>query len=127
MTNVSFNFIDSNYHGRCRKDSENNIAEILAAHYAIEQAKRLNIRKLRIYTDCNHLVDAVSGNIEKWKANGWRSLYDLKPIQNRDDYEKLDSLMRSAQIEIKFKLLKAHSGNEHHNAADQLARIGASY
>lgn len=117
--------MNSNRSGRCRKDATNTIAEIQAAKYAIEQASGLNIRKLCIYTDCSALVDAVNGNIAKWKNNGWRSLYDQTPIQNRSDYEEIDRLLRSLPIDIKFTLLRGHSGNEHHNEADKLARKGA--
>lgn len=81
---------------------------------------------MRVYTDCNALVDAVNVHIAKWKANGWRSLYDGTPIQNRFDYEELDRLMRSLPIDVKFTLLQAHSGNQNHNEADKLARKGAS-
>lgn len=122
-----FNFFDSNFSGRCRQDSDNNTAEILAAKFAIQQAHRLGIRNLRVYTDCNNLFDAVNGNIERWRANGWRSLSGGQPIQNRRDYEELDGTIRIVPIDIQFKLLQAHSGNEHHNAADRLARQGASY
>jgi len=116
----------NNDSGRCRKDATNNTAEIHPAKFAIQQAKRLNIKKLRVYTDCNALFDAVNGNIAKWKANGWCSLYDWKPLPSRADYEDLDRVMQSVSIDIKFKLLQAHSGNQHHNEADRLARKGAS-
>lgn len=122
-----FNFLlNSNDSGRCRKDASNTIAEIQAAKYAIQQAHRMGIKKLRVYTDCNALFDAVNVHIAKWKANGWLSLYDRTPIQNRSDYEELDHLMRSLPIDVKFTLLKAHSGNQHPNEADKLARKGAS-
>lgn len=124
--NILFNFLNSNDSGRCPGGADNNVAEIHAAKFAIQQASRLYIRKLRVYTDCNNLYDAVNENIAKWKANGWRSLYNGQPLQSRADYEELDRIMRSVSIDIKFKLLNAHSGNQYHNEADHLARKGAS-
>lgn len=89
-------------------------ATIHAATFAIEQACQLMVPKLRIYTDCNHLFEAVNGNIESWRANGW-----LSQLFN---YEKLDNVMRSAPIDIEFELLDAHSADDHqYNEALRLA------
>lgn len=96
-------------------------ATIHAAAFAIQQAGKLNVPKLRIYTDCIHLFGAVNGHIEMWRANGWLSQNNGQPLQERADYEKLDRVMRSAPIDIEFELLDANSEDGHYNEASRLA------
>lgn len=118
--------INSNDFGPSRKDATNTIAEIQAATLAINQANRLNIRKLRVHTDLQVTVDAVNEFLQRWKANNWLSLWDGQPVANRREFEDLDKAIRqNPNLVIQFRHIPGHSGNEHHNAADHLARKGA--
>lgn len=119
-------FPNSNDFGPCKKRVTNAVAAtgaiditatIHAAKFAIQQAHKLNIPKLRIYTDCNNLFDAINGDIEMWKANGWLNPNNEQPLQNRADYEELDDVMRCVPIDIDFELLAAHSENDHQKEA----------
>lgn len=101
------------------------MAEIQAAIVAINQARELSIRKLRVNTDSEVLFLAATEYIKLWKRNNWRSLYDsTRHIKDRHSFEALDTAMQ-AQIDIKFKHVQGHSGNVSNNAADRLARAGA--
>lgn len=74
-------------------------ALIEAANYAIEEAARLEYKKLRVISSglSLHLVDWMP----QWKANGWCKLINLfnplarrEPIEHRDIIVKLDDLLR---------------------------------
>lgn len=117
---------NSNTRGQSRRGATNNIAEIQGAIVAIQQAARLNIKKLRVVTDSENVYKAVNENIPQWKRNGWRSLYDGQPIEDRSDWEALDYAIRSnPRMVVKFKHVPGHSGIQEHNEADRLAALGA--
>lgn len=123
---ISLFYFYSNVHGKSRKGATNTVAEIQAATYAINQAARLGKEKLAVYTDLEAVVDAVNENIQKWKSNNWRSLYNEQPIENRREFELLDEAIRkNSHMDIVFTHIPGHSGNVHHNEADHLARKGA--
>ncbi|XP_031625471.1 ribonuclease H1-like [Contarinia nasturtii] len=117
----------NNRKGQSPSNATNNVAEIQAATIAIKQAGQLGIRKLRVNTDSEVLYMAATQYIPKWKQNNWMSLYNIySPIKNRRNFEDLDIAMRSyPQMDIKFRHIPGHSGNQYHNAADRLARAGA--
>ncbi|XP_055303994.1 ribonuclease H1-like [Sitodiplosis mosellana] len=117
---------NNNQSGQSRGGATNNIAEIQGATVAIHQAARLGINKLRVITDSKNVYDAVTKHLPQWKTNGWRSLYDGQPIKNRSDYEALDSAIHSyPRMDVEFKHVAGHSGNQDHNKADRLAAVGA--
>lgn len=126
LLQMNYNFFYSNVAGASRRGATNNEAEIQSATIAIQNAARMRIHKLCVNTDSKNLYDALTENIPKWRVNGWRSLYDFEPIENREEYEKLDHVIRSnSHMKIKFKHLPGHSGNQDHNEADHLASAGA--
>lgn len=86
----------------------------------------MEIRKLRVHTDLQAIVEAVDENIQKWKANGWRSLWDGQPVANRREYEDLDRAIRqNPNLVIKIEYIPSNLRNPHHTEADHLARRGA--
>lgn len=97
-----------------QKDATETAAEIRSAIFAIKQAKRLRIRKIRINTDSEVLCNAVSDLIPKWKSNGWLNLCDgITPIENRRDFEELDEVIRAqTSMDIKFKFIPVQSKGE---------------
>lgn len=113
-------------YGPCKRKATNVSAEIHSVYRAIYTAGALGITKLRINTDSKVVIDAATQLIAKWKANNWASLHTGKPIIDRRYYEKLaTAIARNPQIQIDFRHVKAHSGNEMHNEADHLAKKGA--
>ncbi|MBL6706519.1 MAG: ribonuclease HI, partial [Planctomycetaceae bacterium] len=56
-----------------------------------------------------------------WKKNGWkrREGKQLKPIKNEDHWRQLDQLLATHQV--KFKVVKGHSGHPENERCDELA------
>lgn len=94
---------------------------------AIKVTDRTNMLRVRVNTDSNDLIEATAkdGNLEKWKRNGWRSLYNGQPIKNRAEWESLDIAMRNTRAQILFEMISDPSGSAFYKEADRLAKLGA--
>ncbi|XP_051880333.1 ribonuclease H1 [Pristis pectinata] len=101
----------------------NQRAEIVAACRAIEQAKELNIEKLVIFTDSMFTINGITKWIKSWKTNGWK-LSSGGAVINKEDFERLDKL--TSGINIEWMHVPGHAGFTGNEAADSLAKDGAS-
>lgn len=120
---IRFYFFDSNYSTKCTENCDKNTAEVVAVLFAMEQAKRLNIQKVRICTEYNHMIaDSVNAK-KRILAHFERSRRDVQPMENRREYKDFDDETPRGFV-VKTKAIRR--GNEHHNAASELARQGAS-
>ncbi|GCC30631.1 hypothetical protein chiPu_0009083 [Chiloscyllium punctatum] len=101
----------------------NQRAEIVAACRAIEQAKELNIEKLVIFTDSMFTINGITKWIKSWKCNGWK-LSTGGSVINKEDFERLDKL--TSGINVEWMHVPGHAGFSGNEAADSLAKEGAS-
>ncbi|XP_078397803.1 ribonuclease H1 isoform X2 [Cetorhinus maximus] len=101
----------------------NQRAEIIAACRAIEQAKELNVEKLVIFTDSMFTINGITKWIKSWKSNGWK-LSSGGSVINKEDFERLDKL--TSGINIEWMHVPGHAGFTGNEAADSLAKEGAS-
>ncbi|XP_055491233.1 ribonuclease H1 [Leucoraja erinacea] len=101
----------------------NQRAEIVAACRAIEQAKELDMEKLVIFTDSMFTINGITKWIKSWKIKGWR-LSTGGPVINKEDFERLDKLTSSFNVE--WIHVPGHAGFPGNEAADSLAKDGAS-
>ncbi|XP_048387391.1 ribonuclease H1 isoform X1 [Stegostoma tigrinum] len=101
----------------------NQRAEIVAACRAIEQAKEYNIEKLVIFTDSMFTINGITKWIKSWKCNGWR-LSTGESVIHKEDFERLDKL--TSDINIEWMHVPGHAGFPGNEAADSLAKDGAS-
>ncbi|XP_041044401.1 ribonuclease H1 [Carcharodon carcharias] len=101
----------------------NQRAEIIAACRAIEQAKELNIEKLVVFTDSMFTINGITKWIKSWKSNGWK-LSSGGSVINKEDFERLDKL--TSGINIEWMHVPGHAGFPGNEAADSLAKEGAS-
>ncbi|XP_059837969.1 ribonuclease H1 [Hypanus sabinus] len=101
----------------------NQRAEIVAACRAIEQAKELNIEKLVIFTDSMFTINGITKWIKSWKSNGWK-LSSGGSVINKQDFKRLDKL--TSGINIEWMHVPGHAGFTGNEAADSLAKDGAS-
>ncbi|XP_078069325.1 ribonuclease H1 [Mustelus asterias] len=101
----------------------NQRAEIVAACRAIEQAKELNIEKLIIFTDSMFTINGITKWIKSWKTNGWK-LSSGGSVINKQDFERLDKL--NSGINVEWMHVPGHAGFTGNEAADSLAKDGAS-
>jgi ribonuclease HI len=79
--------------------------------------------RARVHTDSQYVQLGISGWIQKWKRNGWRTA-DKKPVKNEDLWRRLDEL--AATHEIEWLWVRGHAGNEGNERADVLANLGVA-
>ncbi|KAG8200427.1 hypothetical protein JTE90_000510 [Oedothorax gibbosus] len=100
----------------------NNRAEIQAAVYALNQARQIGARKVKLYTDSQFLIHGITDWIHKWKKNGWK-LVTGEPVVNKEDFLELEAV--SQGIEVDWTYVKAHAKNRGNDEADRLAVDGS--
>lgn len=100
----------------------NNRAEIYAALRAIQQAKKVGVKKLIIKTDSSFLVNCQTNWVKKWKKNGWKTSTGAD-VTNRDELQELDK--EEQDFSVTYIHVPAHKGIEGNEAADKLAKAGA--
>lgn len=97
----------------------NNRMELMAAIVALETLTR--DCEVDLYTDSQYLRSGVTGWINNWKRNGWRTA-DRKPVKNVDLWQRLEAAL--ARHEIRWHWVRGHSGHDMNERADRLAREG---
>ncbi|KAM4043195.1 ribonuclease H1-like isoform 1-T1 [Anomaloglossus baeobatrachus] len=100
----------------------NQRAELQAARRAVEQARDNNITRLTLHTDSEYTVKGMTEWMPRWKENGWKT-YSGGDVANKAEFQKLDSLCDG--IDVNWKHVPGHRGNEGNEVADYLARSGA--
>ncbi|MDD9336750.1 MAG: ribonuclease HI [Wolbachia sp.] len=74
---------------------------------------------INLYTDSLYIKCGITGWINKWKVNGWKTS-NKKPVKNMELWKELDEI--ASQHEINWKWVKAHNGDRYNEEADSLAR-----
>ena len=97
----------------------NNRMELLAAIAALEALSRPCA--VDLHTDSQYLRGGVTGWINNWKRNGWRTA-DKKPVKNEDLWRRLDEATK--RHDIAWRWVKGHAGDAMNERADELARQG---
>jgi ribonuclease HI len=95
----------------------NNRMELLAAISALEALKRPCL--VDVHTDSQYLRNGITGWINQWKRNGWRTA-DRKPVKNVDLWQRLDEVL--GKHRVRWHWLRGHAGHALNERADQLAR-----
>jgi len=98
-------------------DTTNNRMELMAAISALEALKRPS--RVELHTDSSYLKNGITGWINRWKANGWRTA-DKKPVKNVELWQRLDEAQ--ARHEIDWRWVRGHAGHPENERADELAR-----
>ncbi|CAF0813971.1 unnamed protein product [Didymodactylos carnosus] len=102
----------------------NNRAELMGSITAMEIALLNGISDLEIKTDSQYTIDAATKYIQNWKKQNWIKKLDSTPVLNKDLMEKLDNLQQ--QLNVKWTYVKGHSNDRGNDAADKLAKAGAT-
>ncbi|MGD8422725.1 MAG: ribonuclease HI [Methyloceanibacter sp.] len=97
----------------------NNRMELTAAIEALEALKGPS--DVELYTDSNYLRGGITGWINGWKRNGWRTA-DKKPVKNIELWQRLDQA--EARHNVNWHWVKGHAGHDENERADELAREG---
>ena len=101
-------------------ETTNNRMELLAAINALEALERSST--ITVVTDSAYVKNGVSGWIEGWKRNGWKTAAG-KPVKNADLWRELD--VAAAQHQVEGRWVRGHSGHRDNERADELATIVA--
>lgn len=100
----------------------NNRMEMMAALVALKELQHCG-KKIVLYSDSSYLVNGITkGWVRKWRLGGWRKS-DGKPVLNSDLWKELLRLQES--MEVSFRWVKGHAGNELNERCDQLAVAAA--
>ncbi|MBU1375931.1 MAG: ribonuclease HI [Alphaproteobacteria bacterium] len=97
----------------------NNRMELMGAIGALEALTKPC--QVELHTDSTYVMKGISEWIHNWKRRGWKTA-DGKPVKNDDLWRRLDEAR--ARHDVKWRWVKGHSGHEHNDRADELARRG---
>ena len=97
----------------------NNRMELMAAIQALETLTKSC--QVELHTDSQYVMKGISEWIHAWKRRGWRTA-DNKPVKNEDLWRRLDEAR--GRHDVQWRWVKGHSGHEHNERADELARQG---
>ncbi len=100
-----------------KKNTTNNQMELLASIKALNKIPKGS--KVQIFTDSKYVKLGITEWIHNWKRNGWKNA-NKKKVKNKELWSELDIL--SADFEIKWSWVKAHSTDKLNNEVDVLAR-----
>ena len=75
----------------------NNRMELMAAISALEALKRPC--SVDLYTDSEYMRGGITGWINGWKKNGWRTA-DKKPVKNVDLWKRLDAALAASRCAL---------------------------
>jgi ribonuclease HI len=100
-------------------ETTNNRMELRAAIEALNALKQPC--EIDLHTDSNYVRDGISGWIEGWKRNGWRTA-DRKPVKNAELWQALDEARRRHKVH--WHWVRGHAGHPENERADALARAG---
>lgn len=95
----------------------NNRMEMTAAIQSLSSLKYPC--KVIITTDSQYLRDGITGWIEGWKKNGWKTK-DKTLVKNIDLWKKLDALISTHTVD--WCWVKGHDGHRENEIADQLSQ-----
>ena len=99
----------------------NNRMELTAAIEALRSLSRSC--EVVLHTDSQYLRGGVTGWINSWKRNGWRTA-DKKPVKNVDLWQRLDAAL--GEHEVHWHWVRGHAGHDMNERADELARQAIS-
>lgn len=77
-----------------------------------------------IYSDSAYVVNCINDKwYVSWRKNGWKNS-KKKPVENKELWEELldniDRVRAENNVNVTFKKVKGHSGNEWNEYADRL-------
>lgn len=100
-------------------DTTNNRMELMAAIESLNALKRPCT--VNLYTDSQYVKGGITGWIEGWKRNGWKTAAK-KPVKNVELWEALEEAR--GRHDVHWHWVKGHAGHPDNERADELARQG---
>ena len=100
-------------------ETTNNRMELTAAIEALRALKRSCT--VDLYTDSNYVRGGITGWLEGWKRNGWKTA-DKKPVKNVELWQQLEAA--EERHDVVWHWVKGHADDPMNERADELARAG---
>jgi ribonuclease HI len=100
-------------------NTTNNRMELMAAISALGALKEPCA--VDLYTDSNYVKDGISGWIDGWKRNGWRTAAKQR-VKNAELWQALDEARK--RHKVTWHWVRGHAGHPENERADELARMG---
>jgi ribonuclease HI len=100
-------------------ETTNNRMELKAAIEALNALKRPS--RVELHTDSQYVRNGITGWIDGWKANGWRTA-QKKPVKNADLWQALDAARRRHDVD--WRWIEGHAGHDGNERAHNLAQAG---
>jgi ribonuclease HI len=100
-------------------NTTNNRMELMAAISALGALKEPCA--VDLYTDSEYVKNGISGWIEGWKRNGWRTAAK-QPVKNAELWQALDEARK--RHKVTWHWVRGHAGHPENERADELARMG---
>lgn len=108
----------------------NNMMELQAPILALKEVLKLNDLKgsqsIVIYTDSQYVVSNYKTAMFTWSKMKWLKS-NGEPVANTEQWKELLRLMRKIgqtfRVYIDFEKVKGHSGDEHNEVVDKLAKL----
>jgi ribonuclease HI len=97
----------------------NNRMELMAAIQALETLTRPC--RVELHTDSKYVQSGITQWLPLWKARGWRTM-TKGAVKNEDLWRRLDEARLRHEVDGRWDT--GHSGHEHNERADALARRG---
>ena len=118
---------ERNYSSALKSDRvTNNKAELVAILYAL--VMDFNEHDVSVHTDSLYSIKCITEYAPKWQDNGWTTAKGT-PVESSAIIKYILQLLQSRKthgLQTRFVHVKGHSTNAGNNAADMLARNGAS-
>lgn len=82
--------------------------------------------QVEIITDSQYVAKGAQEWMPGWKRNGWKRKEQgkLKPLKNTELWQQLDELL--ARHDVRWTVIKGHSGHAENERCDQLAVAAAA-
>jgi len=107
-------------------NATNNIGEIEAVIYAMDEAMKREACHLQVYSDSEMTCKALNGWVDRWAANNWCRPNGV-PIANPQYWKRALERMQTLQkLGITFKIdwIRSHNGDLGNELSDVLATMG---
>ena len=105
-------------------ETTNNRMELSAVIEGLRALKKRT--QVEVVTDSTYVAKGSAEWMPNWKRNGWKRKEKgrLKPVKNEDLWKELDALL--ASHEVRFTVVKGHSGHPENERCDELAVAAAA-
>lgn len=101
----------------------NSRMEMMAMYMALKYAQKHGKGAVNIHSDSSFIVDAFNKNwLAGWVRKGWKKAKN-EPVANADIWKKIHPVYQ--KVDVTINKVKAHSGIEHNEQVDDLARTAA--